>query len=547
MKSLVIALMSITQTALAASLTTDAKYIIAFGGVPSSAGGVPTPQNMVDHAELIGNLPVDGLVINLTNVEGYFANKLFVQPAPSWEKIQPELDAYAKLNRGRGPANHDFLRVNTSELAADWYDDETWGMIVANFRFLGRAMAAMGVRAIMIDTEAYVGTPFNYMTQILRTDRDFAAYCAQARKRGREIMAAVTESVPAVIVMMTFGPCSASQEGERSNIVANSMGLVPAFTRGLQEGAPKGKVIDGYETAYTYRSYAQFQKGREWMTSPRTNSFPGYDGGEPVRPGFGIWLRRSDASEGQLDLEEFTNNSHTPEEWQHALHYALLLADSYIWVYSVPYAILPEAYRKTFADARKPHPLDFQPLAREAENRPAAYIISAQGRGDTPDAVVFAPLYRAHEELFDFPKTWKFRLDPDDAGEQEKWFAPGLALDDWQNLRIDDWWEPQLNRTYLGAAWYRIEFTPPKEWKGRKLLLCFGAVDEDAYVYLNGELLGTHAYGADGWNTPFEFALDGRLRFGEPNTLAVRVVSKAGVGGIWKSVKIFAARTEHHE
>lgn len=526
MKLTLLLVMTLAQTTLAASFTTDGKRIIAFGGVPASAGGAPTPRDMLGSAALIRSLPVDGLVINLTIVEGYFADTVLAKPAPAWEKLTPEFAAYAQLGRGRGAANHDFLRLNTSLLTADWFDDAAWAVFIENFRVVGRALAELGVRGIMLDTEAYAGTPFNYKVQLRRTEHDFAAYCAQARQRGRQLMAAVAESVPAPVVMLTFGPSAARPADGRSSIVENSMGLVPAFTRGLAEGAPRGKIIDGFEEAYTYRSHAQFRRARERITSPKVNAFPGFGGKPSVRAGFGLWLRRMGQGEGTL-ADDVAENSHSPAEWEHALHYALALADEYVWVYSIPWAKLPDAYRQAFAACRQPHALDFQPRPRPAENRPAAYIVSAKGRADTADAVVFAPFYRTHEELFDFPKLWQFRLD----GEEQ-----------WREIRIDDWWEPQLNRTYLGAAWYKVEFTPPPEWKGRRLWLCFGAADEDAYVWLNGQSLGTHAFGADGWNTPFEFRLDSRLRFGKPNTLLVKVVNQAGVGGIWKSVKIFAPK-----
>lgn len=534
----------LAQTSLDASPATAGKYIVAFGGLPASAGGSPTPRNLVDQAELIRSLPVDGVMFNLTNLEGYFADTIFAQPAPAFEKLQPEIEAYRSLHRGSGANNHDFLRLNTSALNADWYDDAAWSVFVENVRAAGRAMAAMGVRGVFLDTEAYAGTPFCFKVQARRTEHDFSEYCRQVRERGRQLGAALAESVPYFVMLLTFGPESGHRRDGASNLAENAMGLVPAFICGFQEVAPRARIMDGYESAYTYRSYRQFSEAQGWMTSARANSFPGHDGKPPVRAGFGIWLRRTGEGEGKLDGQDFTKNSHTPEEWEHALHYALLLADEYVWVYSVPWATLPGAYRQTFAAARKPHVLDFHPLVRQAENKPAAYIISAKGRADVVNATVFAPLHRTHEELFDFPKTWKFRLDPHDAGEKERWFRVGLDTTGWRDLRIDDWWEPQLNQTHLGAAWYRVEFTPPSAWKGRMLLLAFGAVDEDAYVWLNGQPLGTHAYGADGWNTPFEFPLGEDLRWDQANLLAVRVVSKAGVGGIWKSVKIFAAKEQ---
>jgi hypothetical protein len=60
-------------------------------------------------------------------------------------------------------------------------------------------------------------------------------------------------------------------------------------------------------------------------------------------------------------------------------------------------------------------------------------------------------------------------------------------------------WESKLSgigRTdYKGVAWYRRNFTVPKEWRGKRISLCFGAVDWHATVWLNGEKVGEHEGG----------------------------------------------------
>ena len=55
--------------------------------------------------------------------------------------------------------------------------------------------------------------------------------------------------------------------------------------------------------------------------------------------------------------------------------------------------------------------------------------------------------------------------------------------------------------TKKDALWYEREFTIPKKWKGRNILLHFGAVDWQAEVYVNGSLVGGHKGGFD----PFSF------------------------------------------
>lgn len=66
-------------------------------------------------------------------------------------------------------------------------------------------------------------------------------------------------------------------------------------------------------------------------------------------------------------------------------------------------------------------------------------------------------------------------------------------------------------------VWYQRSFTVPGEWKGRSVLLNFGAVDYQAEVWVNGRSAGSH----EGGNTPFKFEITPLLKAGA-NTVTVR-------------------------
>ncbi|WP_418895313.1 glycoside hydrolase family 2 protein [Limibacterium fermenti] len=59
--------------------------------------------------------------------------------------------------------------------------------------------------------------------------------------------------------------------------------------------------------------------------------------------------------------------------------------------------------------------------------------------------------------------------------------------------------------------WYRRTFTNPEEWKGKKILLHFGAVDRIATVFVNGKKVGSHTGGYDA----FMFDISVYLKSGE--------------------------------
>jgi beta-galactosidase/beta-glucuronidase len=69
------------------------------------------------------------------------------------------------------------------------------------------------------------------------------------------------------------------------------------------------------------------------------------------------------------------------------------------------------------------------------------------------------------------------------------------------------------------ALWYEREFTVPKKWKGKNVLLHFGAVDWLAEVYVNGVLVGEHKGGYD----PFSFDVTSALKKSGKQVLRVKV------------------------
>ena len=110
------------------------------------------------------------------------------------------------------------------------------------------------------------------------------------------------------------------------------------------------------------------------------------------------------------------------------------------------------------------------------------------------------------------------------------------------------------------VLWYQRTFTIPKAWKGRRVLLHFGAVDWKAEIWVNDIKAGTHT----GGYTPFSLDITDALKSGE-NTLAVKVwdgtdtgfqprgkqVSKpsgiwyTAVTGIWQTVWMEPVPEQH--
>jgi len=121
---------------------------------------------------------------------------------------------------------------------------------------------------------------------------------------------------------------------------------------------------------------------------------------------------------------------------------------------------------------------------------------------------------------------WEFAFDAEDAGRGEHWeemtrlgkaitvpFAYQTAL---SGLNVKEICE---------VVWYARDFDLPEAWAGESVLLHFGAVDYEATVWVNGNLVGAHR----GGHVSFSFDVTHALRPG-PNRVCVRVVDRQDEG-----------------
>ena len=129
---------------------------------------------------------------------------------------------------------------------------------------------------------------------------------------------------------------------------------------------------------------------------------------------------------------------------------------------------------------------------------------------------------------------WKFKIDPMSDGHKKKVFETAYDDSSWKNIRIAATWEEQGNKGYDGIAWYRLRFKMPPKMEHNAVELHFEAVDESAWIWLNGIYVGQHDLGSNGWKTPFWIDITKEIKWGEENLIVVRIQDTSGAGGIWK-------------
>ena len=113
------------------------------------------------------------------------------------------------------------------------------------------------------------------------------------------------------------------------------------------------------------------------------------------------------------------------------------------------------------------------------------------------------------------------------------------------------------------ALWYEREFTIPKKWAGKDILLNFGAVDWSAEVYVNNRQVGEHKGGYD----PFSFNITPYLNKSGKQVVKVKVMDASDnsyqprgkqciintgiwytpVSGIWQTVWLEPVDMSHIE
>jgi len=103
---------------------------------------------------------------------------------------------------------------------------------------------------------------------------------------------------------------------------------------------------------------------------------------------------------------------------------------------------------------------------------------------------------------------------------------------------IGKFWDDFGHKAQTGIGWYRGRFKLPEKPACNAVEICFEAIDESAWVWINGEYVGQHDIGPAGWTVPFNLDVTPFVKWGQENQITVRVLNTASGGGIWKPVAL---------
>lgn len=498
------------------------KKLIAFGW------DSPNTLYLKEHLEVFEQSGYQGVVINVCHdprlpnrtdarrgEEPFrLADKVFVPQRlrlEDWAYVVEDLRECRFQN-----LTDNFLLMHAIPAQVDFFD-HNFEDAIHNARVMATLAREGGVKGLLMDVENYSGhSLFCYPERPRAGEKSFPEYQAAAREAGRRWAQAACEAYPEVVFFFLFcHSAGAIYVSDDKPLEQTSYGLLPAFADGMLEGkTSEARIVDGFEWSYPYKGKPQFLHAYHMIrhTARKLSAVPRlYDAG--VEAGFGIWL---DHRSKDWSAEDVSENFHSPESLRAAVRAGLEVSDRYVWVWA-------ERAKRWYGSS---YPEAYQEATRAATSPPAA-ALSTQA------------LPRDSRLLTKLPLQWHFRRDPEDAGVSAGFHRPDLDDSQWRELRTDQAWEKQ-GIDYDGFAWYRVRFDVDGVPPGSKAYLLFGAVDESAWVYLNGHLVGEHDLGEAGWDRPFAVEVTSWLQKGA-NCVAVRVLDRVLAGGIWKPVELVAS------
>lgn len=141
----------------------------------------------------------------------------------------------------------------------------------------------------------------------------------------------------------------------------------------------------------------------------------------------------------------------------------------------------------------------------------------------------------------DMTGSWQWQHLGTMPGKPEKLPVPiDTQGKDWQSVTIPGkWGEMGLlgsSKFFMGDSWCVREVFIPKNWQGRSLIFEAGAMDDYDWTFFNGKLIGKttksrHHY----WLAPRQYVIsEESIKWGQKNTIAVRLRNDFQDGGIWK-------------
>jgi hypothetical protein len=237
---------------------------------------IPSVETLANHYTEMEKSPFDGVVIDVVAGRGS-AQACWMRTAfaaTPWQRswfmgLSDQLRACQFRQ-----FTDNFVLLGAGSGGVDWYDDAGWAQVVDHWRTAAWFARRSGLRGIVFDPEHYPksAAQFEYASQRQHGEHGFSDYCAKARERGAEVMKALAEEYPDIVVFCLFlnsqHRAAATTDHPDQLLAPDAYGLLPAFVDGWMDAIPSGvRVIDGCEAAYRYNSGIEYLDASLFVTS----------------------------------------------------------------------------------------------------------------------------------------------------------------------------------------------------------------------------------------------------------------------------------------
>jgi len=284
---------------------------------------------VLENGAFLDGLPFDGLAVYARSTD---LSKNVTAAVLGATRLEERVirDILAPLRGLRfGNLTENFVAV-VGGRPPDFFDD--WSGPAGNFAALARAAREVGLRGVYFDNETYDAPWSRWPQGVRHGDRSLAEYQAQARLRGREVMEAMVEAFPEIVVILLHGPYISEPRAPAPLFPQwqSRNQLLGPFFAGFVEGAgPRSSVVDGGEL-YHLRSSDEFRDSYGWRKDAM--------GSDAVDCAFlpaalrARWKDRVSVGFGVFD-RPFKGQRMDPGTLRTTLVRALRQTDRYVWLY----------------------------------------------------------------------------------------------------------------------------------------------------------------------------------------------------------------------
>lgn len=290
---------------------------------------VASPTYVRDHLDYLESLPFDGLALYLRtpDLRVNVTISVLSDARLGEDEISAVLRPVAALRFRR--LVHNFAAV-INRGPPDVFDD--WDGVVRNFGLLAKAARAAHLEGIYLDNENYGSRWTDFPSGVTHPGKSLAEYQDQARRRGKQVMEAMTAAFPEITVIVLHGPYISEAKAPHPLFPewAAANRLAGPFFAGLVEGSgPSGTCVDGGEL-YHLRSPEDFEKSYQW----RKSELPSDRVDCPyLTPALRArWSRTVQVAFGLYD-HPVAGAGMDPATLRTLVERALLRTDRYVWLY----------------------------------------------------------------------------------------------------------------------------------------------------------------------------------------------------------------------